>query len=88
MIRLLLLILLILFVNQALERKTIMFFITKRLVSSNWVESLKESKNVAPELKNVTAMMRERLSAVPMEPSSSSSTEVDRCPFSCPRRTS
>ena len=88
MIILLLLILLVLFVNQALERKTITFFITKRLVSSAWVESLKESKNVAPELMNVTVLMRERLSAVPMEPPSSSSTEVDRCPFSCPRRTS
>ena len=82
----LLLLILLLFDNQALQRKTITFFITQRLVSNNWVQSLK-SKNVAPELMNVTMMLRERLSAVPSEPSSSSSTEVDRCPFSCPRRT-
>ena len=75
------------FDNQALERKTITFFITKRLVSSTWVESLKKMNNVAPELAAVTTLLKERMNEVPSE-ASSSSTEVDRCPFSCPRRTS
>ena len=77
----------LLFDNQALERKTITFFITKGLVSPTWVESLKKINNVAPELVAVTTLLRERMSEVPSE-ASSSSTEVDRCPFACPRRTS
>ena len=71
--------------NQALERKTITFFITKRLVSESWVKSLKQSKNVAPEVMAATTMLRDRMSEVPSEPSSSS-TDVDRRPFCCTRR--
>ena len=82
------LIVLVLFVNQAPERKTITFFITKRLVSPTWVESLKKMNNVAPELAAVTMLLKDLMNEVPSEPSSSS-TEVDRCPFVvCPRRSS
>ena len=83
----LLLLLSLLFDNQALERKTITFFITKRLVSTSWVESLKKINNVAPELMTVTTLLRERLSEVPSE-ASSSSTVTDRGLFACPRKTS
>ena len=81
-----LLVFLLLFDNQALQRKTITFFIAKRMVNNTWVESLKKIENVAPELGNVAMLLRERLSVVENKASSSSTVE-DRCLFSCPRRT-
>ena len=76
------------FDSKPLERKSITFFIQKRLVTPEWVASLKNMGNEAPEHVRVTELMRGRMSAVEAETSSADSIADARCcGLACPSRT-
>ena len=75
------------FDSQALQRKTITFFIKKRLVTEKWVQSLNFMDNVAPEQVIVSNFLRGRMAAVEAETSSADSTaDVGCCGLTRPRR--
>ena len=74
------------FDSKPLERKSITFFIVKRLVTMEWVASLKNVGNESPEQVRVTNLMRGRMSAVEAETSSAESIADARCGLACPRR--
>ena len=72
--------------SKPLERKSITFFITKRLVSEQWVQSLNIVENEAPEQVNVTNLLRGRVEAVEAEIASTDSNPAVGCCGICPRR--
>ena len=75
------------FDSKPLERKSITFFIVKRLVTTEWVASLKIVGNESPEQVRVTKLMRERMEHHDEADASSAESIADaRCCLSCPRR--
>ena len=63
------------FDTKPLERKSITFFITKRLVTVVWVQSMNNVENEAPEQVSVTSLLRGRMEAVEAEKAEKASTD-------------
>ena len=75
------------FDSKPLERKSITFFITKRLVTVKWAQSLKNVENETPEQVNVTNLLKGRVQAFQVESFSMDSSPDVGCFGLCPRRT-